>query len=91
MKKYLSLLFLAFFGLSLYSAPICLINQELNKDTASQLSQFRQQTTDTCLACNDDSCKLKSWPAEKRVIKLFVNCYFAPLVTFRNFLKSLTM
>ena len=66
MKKYLSLLFLTFFGLSLYSAPICLINQELNKDTASQLSQFRQQTTDTCLACNDDSCKLKSWPAEKK-------------------------
>ena len=66
MKKYLSLLFLAFFGLSLYSAPICLINQELNKDTASQLSQFRQQTTDTCLACNDDSCKLKAWPEEKK-------------------------
>ena len=66
MKKCLSLLFLTFFGLSLYSAPICLINQELNKDTASQLSQFRQQTTDTCLACNDDSCKLKAWPEEKK-------------------------
>ena len=66
MKKCLSLLFLTFFGLSLYSAPICLINQELNKDTASQLSQFRQQTTDTCLACNDDSCKLKAWPEAKK-------------------------
>ena len=66
MKKCLSLLLLTFFGLSLYSAPICLINQELDKDSVSQLSQFRQQTTDTCLACNDDSCKLKSWPAEKK-------------------------
>ena len=66
MKKCLSLLFLTLFGLNLYSAPICLINQELDKDTVSQLSQFRQQTTDTCLACNDDSCKLKAWPKEKK-------------------------
>jgi len=56
MKKALVILALPLFCLSVFGAPICSINQEMNKDTASQLSQFRKQTTDTCLACEGDTC-----------------------------------
>ena len=66
MKKYAAILLLSCFGLSLSSAPICAINQELNKDTVSQLSDFRKQTISTCLTCTDGSCKLKTWPKEKK-------------------------
>ena len=66
MKKYLLLFALSCLGLSISSAPICSINQEMNKDTASQLDQFRQQTTNTCLTCKGDVCKLKDWPKEKK-------------------------
>ena len=66
MKKALVILVLPLFCLSVFGAPICSINQEMNKDTASQLSQFRKQTTDTCLACEGDACKLKAWPKEQK-------------------------
>ena len=55
MKKYAAMLLLSCFGLSLSSAPICAINQELNKDTVSQLSDFRKQTISTCLTCTEGS------------------------------------
>ena len=64
MKKALVVLALPLFCMSVFGAPICSINQEMNKDTASQLSQFRKQTTDTCLACEGDTCKLKAWPKD---------------------------
>ena len=41
MKKYNIILVLSFFALSVSSTPICSINQELNKDTASKLNDFR--------------------------------------------------
>ena len=66
MKKALVILALPLFCLSAFGARICSINQEMNKDTASQLSQFRKQTTDTCLACEGDTCKLKAWPKEQK-------------------------
>ena len=66
MRKYIVVIFLGIFALSVSSAPICSINQELNKDTVSQLSDFRKQTISTCLTCTDGSCKLKTWPKEKK-------------------------
>jgi len=66
MKKFLSTILLIVYGLSLQSAPICSINQELNKDTASKLKQARSQTIPTCLNCSKDSCELKEWPKDKK-------------------------
>ena len=66
MKKYFFIFAFSFFGLSLLSAPICSINQELNSETVSKLSQVRNQTINTCLKCTSDSCKLKSWPKDKK-------------------------
>ena len=66
MKKLIILFALGSFGLLLSSSPICTINQELNKDTASKLKEFRDQTLKTCLSCTDESCKLKSWPEDKK-------------------------
>ena len=66
MKKYNIILVLSFFALSVSSTPICSINQELNKDTASKLNDFRSQTISTCLTCSDSTCKLKSWPESKK-------------------------
>ncbi len=66
MKKCVAIIVFSFLGLSLSGAPICAINQELNKDTASQLNEFRKQTIETCLVCTDDSCKLKSWSDKKK-------------------------
>ncbi len=66
MKKYVAIIVFSSLGLSLSGAPICAINQELNKDTAGQLNQFRQQTIETCLVCANDSCKLKPWSEEKK-------------------------
>ena len=66
MKKYNIILALSFFTLSVSSTPICSINQELNKDTASKLNDFRSQTISTCLTCSDSTCKLKSWPESKK-------------------------
>ena len=66
MKKYVAIIVFSSLGLSLSGAPICAINQELNKDTANQLNEFRQQTIETCLACANNSCKLKPWPEEKK-------------------------
>ena len=66
MKKYNIILALSFFALSVSSMPICSINQELNKDTASKLNDFRSQTISTCLTCSDSTCKLKSWPESKK-------------------------
>ena len=91
MKKALVILALPLFCLSVLGAPICSINQEMNKDTASQLSQFRKQTTDTCLACEGDTCKLRLGPKNKKVMKRYASYYFAHRVMFQNFLKSLIM
>ena len=66
MKKYFVVIFLGIFALSVSSSPICNINQELNKDTATKLSEFRNQTYSTCLTCSDNSCQLKTWPEEKK-------------------------
>ena len=66
MRKYIVVIFLGIFALSVSSSPICNINQELNKDTAAKLSEFRDQTYSTCLTCADSSCKLKAWPEEKK-------------------------
>ena len=66
MKKLLSIIILSAYGLSLLSAPICSINQELNKDTASKLNQVRSQTISTCLKCSEDSCELKEWSKDKK-------------------------
>lgn len=65
-KKYILISILSCAALSLLSQPICLVNQELNKDTASKLNDFRNQTISTCLNCTDDSCKLKPWSEEKK-------------------------
>ena len=66
MSKYILVIFLGIFALSVSSSPICSINQELNKDTAAKLSEFRDQTYSTCLTCTDSSCQLKTWPEEKK-------------------------
>ena len=66
MKKYITVIFFSFYALSLASAPICSINQELNKDTASKLTDFRDQTSSTCLTCSSNVCQLKTWPEEKK-------------------------
>ena len=66
MRKYIVVIFLGIFALSVSSSPICNINQELNKDTAAKLSEFREQTYSTCLTCADSSCQLKTWPEEKK-------------------------
>ena len=66
MRKYILVIFLGIFALSVSSSPICNINQELNKDTAAKLSEFRDQTYSTCLTCADSSCQLKTWPEEKK-------------------------
>ena len=66
MSKYILVIFLGIFALSVSSSPICNINQELNKDTAAKLSEFRDQTYSTCLTCTDSSCQLKTWPEEKK-------------------------
>ena len=66
MRKYIVVIFLGIFALSVSSSPICNINQELNKDTAAKLSKFRNQTYSTCLTCRDNSCQLKPWPEEKK-------------------------
>jgi len=64
-KKIIFTLFI-FCSFSLASNPICSINQELNKDTLSKLDKYRPQTLQTCLDCNDDTCAMKAWPAEKK-------------------------
>ena len=66
MKKYLSIFVFSIFGMSLLSAPIYSINQELNKDTVSQFNQAKAQTISTCLTCSKDSCELKEWPKDKQ-------------------------
>ena len=57
---------LGFFALFISSSPICSINQELNKDTTSKLSDFRKQTINTCLSCKESTCKLKEWPEAQK-------------------------
>ena len=57
---------LGFFALFISSSPICSINQELNKDTVSKLSDFRKQTINTCLSCKESTCKLKEWPEAQK-------------------------
>ena len=64
-KKIIFTLFI-FSSFSLASNPICSINQELNKDTLSKLDKYRPQTLQTCLDCNDGTCAMKAWPAEKK-------------------------
>ena len=54
------------FGSLVTSSPICSINQELNKDTATKLQDFRHQTLKTCMQCNGNSCKLKEWSKDKK-------------------------
>ena len=66
MWKFIVVIYLGIFALSVSSSPICNINQELNKDTAAKLSEFREQTYSTCLTCSDNSCQLKTWPEEKK-------------------------
>ena len=66
MNKYLLASIMIFYGLLVSAAPVCTINQELNKDTASKLAELRKQTTSTCLNCSGDSCELKSWAKEKK-------------------------
>ena len=66
MKKLLTFFVLGFFALFISSAPICSINQELNKDTVSKLSDFRKQTINTCLSCKESTCKLKEWPEAQK-------------------------
>ena len=66
MWKFIVVIYLGIFALSVSSSPICNINQELNKDTAAKLSEFRDQTYSTCLTCADNSCQLKNWPEEKK-------------------------
>ena len=66
MWKFIVVIYLGIFALSVSSSPICNINQELNKDTAAKLSEFRDQTYSTCLTCADNSCQLKTWPEEKK-------------------------
>jgi len=55
-----------FISFSIVSNPICSINKELNKDTASKLKQFRPQAINTCLSCTGGSCVMKAWPKEKK-------------------------
>ena len=64
-KKVIFTLFI-FCSFSLASNPICSINQELNKDTLSKLDKYRPQTLQTCLECNEGTCTMKAWPAEKK-------------------------
>lgn len=66
MKKLLTFFVLGFFALFISSSPICSINQELNKDTVSKLSDFRKQTVNTCLSCKESTCKLKEWPEAQK-------------------------
>ena len=66
MKRYIVVIFFGIFALSVSSSPICSINQELNKDTAAKLSEFRNQTYSICQACTDNACLLKTWPEEKK-------------------------
>ena len=88
MWKFIVVIYLGIFALSVSSSPICNINQELNKDTAAKLSEFRDQTYSTCLTCADNSCQLKTWPEEKKRMRQYVNFFFAHLVMFQIFLKS---
>ena len=55
MWKFIVVIYLGIFALSVSSSPICNINQELDKDTAAKLSEFRDQTYSTCLTCADNS------------------------------------
>ena len=64
-KKVIFTLFV-FCSFSLASNPICSINQELNKDTLSKLDKYRPQTLQTCLDCNEGTCAMKAWSAEKK-------------------------
>ena len=64
-KKVIFTLFI-FCSFSLASNPICSINQELNKDTLSKLDKYRPQTLQTCMECNEGTCTMKAWPAEKK-------------------------
>ena len=66
MKKLLTFFVPGFFALFISSSPICSINQELNKDTVSKLSDFRKQTINTCLSCKESTCKLKEWPEAQK-------------------------
>ena len=66
MKKIIIFLGVILFGSLVTSSPICSINQELNKDTASKLQDFRHQTLKTCMQCNGNSCKLKEWSKDKK-------------------------
>ena len=66
MQKLLLIFTLSISSLHLLTSPICNINQELNKDTVGKLSEFRNQTLKICLSCNDESCKLKEWPKNKK-------------------------
>ena len=76
MKKLLTFFVLGFFALFISSSPICSINQELNKDTVSKLSDFRKQTINTCLSCKESICKLKEWPeAQKGDANVCKFCY----------------
>ena len=66
MKKIIIFLGVILFGSLVTSSPICSINQELNKDTATKLQDFRNQTLKTCMQCNGNSCKLKEWSKDKK-------------------------
>ena len=66
MKRYIVVIFLGIFASSVSSSAICSFNQELNKDTAAKLSEFRNQTYSICQACTDNACLLKTWPEEKK-------------------------
>ena len=64
-KKAIFTIFM-FYSFSIVANPICMINQELNKDTLSKLDKYRPQTLQTCLDCNEGSCTMKAWPKEKK-------------------------
>ncbi len=49
-KKAIFTIFM-FCSFSIVANPICMINQELNKDTLSKLDKYRPQTLQTCLEC----------------------------------------
>lgn len=66
MNKFLLASIIFFYGLLVSAAPICTINQELNKDTVVKLAELRKQTSSTCLNCEGKSCELKSWPKENK-------------------------
>ena len=80
MKKIIIFLGVILFGSLVTSSPICSINQELNKDTATKLQDFRNQTLKTCMQCNGNSCKLKEWSKDKKGDESICKLLFLSLI-----------